>query len=1045
MEPVSAQALPSRLKRELSPEPGIPPEVSPSKRQASKTSTVARSPVMFCWRTCQELNDVERLKIKEKAVKLADEHCGQIRGVLEHFLSTSNLDAMDAVIMGQQIIEQWLKEYGRVRTKRKSHRILVGVEGPTGAGKSSFLGSLLRIPELFPSGQESAATAVVGKVSWNWVDAPGFEFRAKVIFRKKTDVQEELEGLLRNLTYLAKLLSGNTEDEEDDGTGQADNIAITRQAIDHELPKVYAVWGYEEGYLSEAVSGLNLNSTYNQMVEEILKSNSKALSFLTVGNACFNATTAEALAEEIKPFLDSTTVEHGGEKQFSAWPLVKEVRIYTKADVLKPGITLVDLPGCGDAVGSRSEVTENFAHRLDVRMVVSPIIRAADEKQGQVLMQNGYDEAQMRIAGRLDGNGFCVIMSKMDDMNVETYISGCPDLRRDPEVLQKLGQIENLKRESVDIKSILKELKDDKKKAESAKKRAKKSYKRAKKKHKTQLKKNPNANGDHLSELKTARDEQAQAFDRASKELNESNKRQSQIKKEMLYLRNWLHHQAIQTRNNRVKQRLRGDFARRQRNLDDRDNARQSQSEGQYFLPILPVSTRAFWQLEKEDVKMLGFPSQVFTGVPAAEQWLHRATLKKREKHLDELLDRYQNLMTMMQIYSAPNGQDGRFDFTRSEVEDALADTHTTYMSKLSTTLSQASDQIKKLDPLERRQHALKNFLEEAPRIVQKWSYKFPDEVNSVERMHWATYAANISRDGAKFRSHAPPRVTYTWMDHLAEPVMKTICKDWDDKMNKQLPLIKTPMILGYTCVFREYLNKIQKVISEKVPSLEYSYNNMRPILENSQHATEVKIRDALTQLAENTATVAFDVSKFLSNEWKPVFRVALLDNGQGSYKRRKLTIQEKIQNDCAAMGGQMIKRLRRGVEKEIATLPVRLNKIVNEEVTNVKQQMSFLVNNLVENCNANPKKKLMKVKLQDMIRPHVEAWESIWAEEGNYDEHILDVNLSIPDFVPEPNMDDDDSSDNEDSGSGSDSDSDSSEEDADKGDKGDQDAQGQS
>ncbi|KAF5611203.1 GTPase SLIP-GC [Fusarium subglutinans] len=1036
MEPTSAQALPARIKRERSPEPEVPPEVTANKRQAGETSAVARAPVLFRWRTCQELDDVERLKIKEKAVKLADEHCGRIRAVLEHFLSTSKLDHIDVIVMGQQIIEEWLKEYGRIRYKRKSLRILVGVEGPTGAGKSSFLGSLLRIPELFPSGQESAATAVVGKVSWNWVDAPGFEFRAKVIFRKKTDVQEELEGLLRNLTYLAKLLAGNTEDEEDDGTGQADNIAITREAIDHELPKVYAVWGYEEGFLSEAVSGLNLNSTYTQMVDAILNSNSKALSFLTAGTACFNATTAEKLAEEIKPFLDSTTVEHGGEKQFSAWPLVKEVRIYTKANVLKPGITLVDLPGCGDAVGSRSEVTENFAHRLDVRMVVSPIIRAADEKQGQVLMQNGYDEAQMRIAGRLDGNGFCVIMSKMDDMNVEVYISGCPDLRRDPEVLKKQAQIEDLKKESVDIKLILRELKDKKKKAESAKKKAKKAYKRAKKKFKTQLKKNPSTNGDHLSDLKRFRDEQAQAFDQASKELKQCDKRQSKITKEMSYIRDWLHHRAIQTRNKRVKQRIRADFDRRQRNLDDRDNVRQSQTEGEYVLPILPVSTRAFWELEKNELKMLGFPSQVFTGVPAAEQYLHRATLKKREKHLDELLDRYQNLMTMMQIYSAPNGQDGRFDFTRSEVENALANTHATYMKKLSTTLSEASDQIKKLDPLERRQHALKNFLEEAPRIVQKWSYKFPDEVNNVERMHWATYAANISRNGTKFRSHAPPRVTYTWMDHLAEPVMKTICKDWDDKMNKQLPLIKTPMILGYTCVFTAYLNEIQKVIGEKVPSLEFSYNNMRPILENSQHATEIKIRDALTQLAENTATVAFDVSKFLSNEWKPVFRVAMLDSGQGSYKRRKQTIQEKIQNDCPTMGGQMIKRLRRGVEKEIATLPVRLENIVTEEVTNVKQQMSFLVNNLVENCNTNPKKKLMKAKLQDMIRPHVEAWESIWAEEGTYDEHILDVNLSIPDSVPEPNMDDDDSSDNEDSGSGSDSDS--SEDDADKGEGGD-------
>lgn len=507
MEIDGAGALPSRPKHPRAPEePGIETE-SPSKRQASKTSAVARAPVVFPWRTCQDDGDVERLKIKEKAVRRAEEECKRIRGILDHFLRTTELDTMDAMIMGKKIIEHWIQEHGkcnsflqyrvhhltclcidRIRRKHQNLRILVGVEGPTGAGKSSFLGSLLHIPELFPSGQEAAATAVIGKVCWNWVDAPGFEFRAKVIFRNKADVEDDLENLLQDLNQLSSLLAESAKNQGGVPSDQADGISIIRSSIDHQLPKVNALWGFEEAALAELARPCPEESSYSKVVQNILNTNPKALHFLNSGIEMFNTSSSKELSEAIKPFLDSTSGKHGGLNQFSAWPLVREVRIYTKADILKTGITLVDLPGCGDAVESRSEVAERFSHRLDVRLVVSPIIRAADEKQGQALMRNGFDEAQMKISGKLDGHGFCVIMSKMDDMKVDAYISQCPDLCRNQEVIQKLNQLANLKEEKDSLKPMYTVLKENKKTAESQSRKAQKAYDKATLKHEKKLK-----------------------------------------------------------------------------------------------------------------------------------------------------------------------------------------------------------------------------------------------------------------------------------------------------------------------------------------------------------------------------------------------------------------------------------------------------------------------------------------------------------------------------------------------------------------------------
>lgn len=192
----------------------------------------------------------------------------------------------------------------------------------------------------------------------------------------------------------------------------------------------------------------------------------------------------------------------------------------------------------------------------------------------------------------------------------------------------------------------------------------------------TNVSENPYESDTHLSTLKAQRDEQAQVLADAKKHFEECGMRRTQVAKEMSYIRDWIHHRAIQTRNTRVMKRLRNDFARRQSELG---HSEQPHAYSEYVLPILPVSTRAFWQLENNEPPMAGFPNQIYTGVPAAEQWLHKATLGKREKHLDETLDEYRNLMARMDLYSGINGEDGNFKFTRDEVEGALADTHAFY------------------------------------------------------------------------------------------------------------------------------------------------------------------------------------------------------------------------------------------------------------------------------------------------------------------------------------------------------------------------------
>lgn len=115
-----------------------------------------------------------------------------------------------------------------------------------------------------------------------------------------------------------------------------------------------------------------------------------------------------------------------------------------------------------------------------------------------------------------------------------------------------------------------------------------------------------------------------------------------------------------------------------------------------------------------------------------------------------------------------------------------------------------------------------------------------------------------------------------------------------------------------------------------------------------------------------------------------------------------------KIEQDVEPMCNEMLGRLAAGLAKKKAEVPAELKMIADQAIQGVKQQMSFLVNNLVENSPVNSVSNASKCELQEILRGLVEEWEGAWSEEGEYDDHILDEDLSIPETVPEPVYNDD-------------------------------------
>ncbi|KAL2019192.1 hypothetical protein VTK56DRAFT_9992 [Thermocarpiscus australiensis] len=177
------------------------------------------------------------------------------------------------------------------------------------------------------------------------------------------------------------------------------------------------------------------NEDMDHTVESVLESNQHILNLLKETVNIYSSD-AEEFAAQVKPYLDATPTPEG----IIAWPLISEVRLYVKSEILKHGLVLVDLPGLSDMVESRSAVAERYYQQLSVTTIVTPAIRAVDEKTGVKLMAK-YQETRMQLDGKYHKDGFCVVISKVDDMDCDAFCKGSRDARQDAQLQADVAEL----------------------------------------------------------------------------------------------------------------------------------------------------------------------------------------------------------------------------------------------------------------------------------------------------------------------------------------------------------------------------------------------------------------------------------------------------------------------------------------------------------------------------------------------------------------------------------------------------------------------------
>ncbi|XMA13294.1 hypothetical protein WAI453_006085 [Rhynchosporium graminicola] len=200
-------------------------------------------------------------------------------------------------------------------------RTLIGFLGTTGAGKSSLLNALVREDALLPTNSMRSSTAVVIEVSSNQSNDAKQAYGAEIQFCSSAEWVAEFEVLRRDIEDLLE------EDSSADDSDSELNTAIAK------LKAVYP--------------GLSLQKLLALTPQDIVQDPELA-QILNGSSEMIYTSKAKELLKSMNKYVDSSNGSSGS-GSIEYWPLVKLVKIFTKAEILKDGLVLVDLPGVEDS------------------------------------------------------------------------------------------------------------------------------------------------------------------------------------------------------------------------------------------------------------------------------------------------------------------------------------------------------------------------------------------------------------------------------------------------------------------------------------------------------------------------------------------------------------------------------------------------------------------------------------------------------------------------------------------------------------------------
>jgi GTP-binding protein EngB required for normal cell division len=328
--------------------------------------------------------------------------------------------------------------------KAEVPRVLIGVLGHTGSGKSSLINALVDEEMVLPCNAMRASTSAVVELSWNRSENPTEKYVAEIEFITPEEWMSEIEILAHD--------TKNRPEGEQLGIKSGNEASIA-------YAKLAAVY-----------PGVEITKLLDMSPEQLHEE--QDLSEILGKKTTVHEATPKKFSALINAYIDSSNRNGGGQGAY--WPLVRLVKVFIKAPLLRNGLVLVDLPGLGDSNAGRANVAEKFIQNLHHIWVVADIVRAIDDSVAKELLGRSF-KRQLLMEGRYDDDFVTFIMTKTDQINSMEVIRS---LQGQDKALNEKLEEEIEQREALgEVKSQLKQLTTKRKQIEKVLKKLNKEKK----------------------------------------------------------------------------------------------------------------------------------------------------------------------------------------------------------------------------------------------------------------------------------------------------------------------------------------------------------------------------------------------------------------------------------------------------------------------------------------------------------------------------------------------------------------------------------------
>ncbi|KAI0811308.1 hypothetical protein GGR55DRAFT_694932 [Xylaria sp. FL0064] len=727
----------------------------------------------FAWAKSSEADARKRLSIKEQALTVGLKYCEQLINTIEDVFSniTKSSKPSAETIWSLEDRNEWIDQCRSIMKDHQDFRVLVGVAGATGNGKTSVLNALLGFQELLPTNNEEAATAVQCMVSFNSDTRAEYAFRCHVTFQSKEALENRIKQFFDDLQTRNELQNS------------CNAISIDDEEALHELERTLQPTREMIGIVFD----LQDDQVEKLGFEGVLSSNPEAVKLLGTVKE-FSSNKADDISQIMKPYMDSTRADHStSSASFAAWPLIEKVELFIKSEILQNGVTLVDLPGLGDAVHSRELVAERAFDQLAATLIVTQATRAADNSTAVYLMSK-HQEMAMMLDGKFHKETFCVKGKRqLQGLLAEEVEKGRLKAKLQRRKKDLTGKLERAQRHLAIKKGF------DSTKTATMKAKAKATQKAAK---------------SRLADV--------------SKELIDTERRLTELDNEITFT-------CIRGRNQFIRDRIRQDFRKRQSRLVAQTPEMQKTYDGQ--VTVCPTSLIAFWKCKSLNRRMAGFPTELYTGIPGLANWIRHATMAKREEHADNLLTRLRAQYNTILLWSKDKCRLRDTPITKESFEEhILADVLKSMDQSLAEHWSLVTAEIHRRNPFNGENERLLNKCPEmCVGAVRGWAYKRPDDKAS-DPMHWSTYKANLTRSDGKFFAYS----------------IRHDCKDWNQFLNHDILSLADDAWPMVDKIWDDFMTNLIRSVQNAEPRLVPELDNEQPSLETIK--TNAKNRQDATQ-----------------------------------------------------------------------------------------------------------------------------------------------------------------------------------------------------